>query len=803
MVKKISVSVHGIVDIILRKGHLDTRVFNQASMVEGSKMHAQYQNMQDDNYIAEYSLSDVFQSGDYVFDVSGKADGVIAEEDGSYTVEEIKTTVTDLKEYHNDHGEWHLGQAKFYAYMLAKEKNLKRVKIRLTYLKQGYFRTSLLIEDIFSYADLQEFVNEQIERFRAYIEKVERYKEERDRTCKDIPFPYKYFRAGQEEMIDAIRCAMDEERNLFVEAPTGLGKTLASIFPMVRRFGEGEADRVLYLTSKNSIKRIAVESLNLFNGEGARLKSIEFTSQDTICFNDRIGHCNPDECPFAKNYYDKLLDAIFEFLDTYDTFSREKIIEFCSMKELCPFQFQLDLSRYCDFLICDYTYVFDYLDRLCMREGGWNSNRSYLLIDECHNLPDRVRDMYSSEIHVSFLEESLSLFGESRTLSLKKTLENLIDVIRYIPYSEEDENYKKYSVYILDEKPERLFTELDEFLEDFKALLRKQPKLVDDKMREVFFVLNKFMNIYQRLMDLDLESTFILYIGFEGNRISYIRLSTLDPKPLIADGLEHFNSSVFFSATLSPKNYFMDLLGKKSEDQLLVLPSSFPKENRCVHIDLASSLRYKDRDETLLSVYARCLNFIKAKKGNYLIFCPSFQYLSLLNVYFENDPEKDYDIILQQRSMTELEREQFLDRFAENNERTTLGLVVLGGMFSEGIDLFGEKLIGAIIISVGIPQVSFERDQLKSYYDKIDAGDKKGFSYAYSYPGLNRVLQAAGRVIRSENDKGALLFIDSRYRYTLYQEVFKELYPDARRVISGKSMSSDLYRFWKEDYDGL
>lgn len=351
---------------------------------------------------------------------------------------------------------------------------------------------------------------------------------------------------------------------------------------------------------------------------------------------------------------------------------------------------------------------------------------------------------------------------------------------------------------VTSELPFDLVSHLTSAADSFKSLLRNKTNLITDEMLEFFYLINSFV-LLAEIVDQRPEQ-FLLYYHIEKDEITSLRIANLDSRELIQDGTSLFRSTTFFTATLSPKEYYIDLLGgnPNDEEKILFLDSPFPKENRRVFIDSQISLRYKDRDQTLFSVYSLVKTAVSQKVGNYFIFCPSFEYLTRLYSFFEQEGHPEIDLIVQTRMMSENERQAFLERFQNENEKTTVGLLVLGGVFSEGIDLVGDRLIGAIIISAGLPQVNFERDQIKAYYDNEDADSRKGFHYAYTYPGINRTLQAAGRVIRTENDRGFILYIDSRFRQTPYRTIINELYPDKIEIISPSQLRMQLRQFWKE-----
>ncbi len=797
----LNLSVHDIVDTLLRRGHIDTRVFNQASMQEGTRLHALYQAAQQDGYIDEYALSHTFIQDEFIFRVSGKADGVYIspENKKEVLVEEIKTTVAPLDEFISDHGEWHLGQAMFYAYILALDRKLDHVEILLTYIRQQNFHEMKKIRKTYPFLDLERFVNDLILRYCRFQKKLMRFKKERNESTIGLAFPFSEFRPGQREMMDFVTKANDEEKKVYIEAPTGSGKTISVLYPLIKRFGEEKLDRIYYLTSKNSIKKIAMDTIQLFQNLGVKCKSIEYTAKENICFNDKKGRCNPDECPFARHYYDKLMDAILDSLELEDDFSRNRIADICYHHTMCPYQFQLDLSLYCDILVMDYSYVFDYRDRMALEQGSVARTKTSLLIDECHNLPERVRDMYSMEFFLSDIKDVLPSLGRGEFSSLKADVKALEKAIQEIELSSPTDEDKKEQVYVLNKIPDNIVSCLDDYLVDMKACLKKYALIIDDIMLDFFYLANSFYILSSYCNAEEYSGEYLIYCRLDQNEeIKSIRISNLDSRKIIRECTDYFTSTTFFSATLSPKEYYIDLLaGEIKEDNHLFLSSPFQKENRRVFLDTRISLRYQDRNATLYSVYSLCRNAIEQKIGNYFIFCPSFDYLEQLSSFFMQDHSENISLVIQSRSMREQERAEFLSRFESNPDKTTIGLLVLGGVFSEGIDLVGNRLIGAIIISAGLPSIGFERNHLKNYFSKEDDG-QKGFHYAYTYPGINKILQAGGRVIRTKEDKGFILYIDSRFSQSLYQKIFKDVYPDFIRVVSPSQVKATLRQFWKE-----
>lgn len=797
MAKTVFLSVHDIVDTLFRRGHLDTRIFNQASMLEGTRLHSMYQKMQSDNYISEYSLSDTFIYSDYKFIVSGKADGVIISND-EIVVEEIKTTVADLNQFFLDHGEWHLAQAMFYAYILAKQKNRSFVKVILTYLKQQNFRNNKKVEKVYSFSELKTFVNDAILRYTQYLKKIEKYKEIRDESIPSVSFPFTTYRKGQKELIDYIDDKTSKDQELFIQAPTGTGKTVSVLYPLIKKFGK-KVDRIYYLTSKNSIKKIAVDTLILLKEQGLKAKVIEFTSKKNICFNDKKGHCNPDECPFAKNYYDKLLETIYDALAIHDIYDRKTIEDICYEKNMCPYQFMFDLSRFCDVIICDYSYIYDYNDTLALEENIKVMN-CHLLVDECHNLPDRVKEMYSIELSIEDLTKSIAYCQDEKLKHVKNDLKDIISYIEDIDISEQSDEERKANICSLESINDRLIDLVYEFLSDMKSVLLHHAHVVNDEFMDYYFMLHSFYYLNDLILSDELKNDFMYYVRTDkDNDILSLKIVNLNPRNLILSCSNLFKSVVYFSATLSPSEYYIDLLGGNAYSNTLFLPSPFDLANCRVYFDFRYSLRFKDRDENLYQVFQTCKSALSSKKGNYFIFCPSFDYLYALNNFFRQEPLEKSVVIPQGRYMDEKSRNEFLLSFQSDNDKTTIGLLVQGGIFSEGIDLIGDRLIGAIVISIGLPQVSYERNKMKDYFTQEKNSKDEGFNYAYSYPGINKVLQSSGRVIRSESDKGFIIYIDSRFKQSLYVNIFKNIYPQAKRIISNAALLANLKEFWKEE----
>ena len=794
---KLNISVHDIVDLILRKGHLDTRVFNIASMQEGSRIHKKYQDKQGENYFAEYFLQEEFNYEEYQLNISGRADGIILKENGEYIVDEIKSTVANLDDFISDHGQWHLGQAMFYAYMLAKSKNLKNVEIQMTYISQQNINNIKQINKVYSLKDLELFTSDVVIQYVRFYKKIYHLKKLRDKSVSNLSFPFSQVRIGQGKMIQFVNNSIDEDRDAFIEAPTGIGKTISVLYPACKHLNLNDVTSIFYLTNKNAIKKIAIDTVKMFQKQGSKIKAIQFTSKDNICLNENKKRCNPDECYFAKFYYDKLRDAISDCLEKEDIFSFDFIKNFALDRNMCPFQFQLDLSNYCDVLICDYSYIFNINDFLGLSDLNNNFHKSILCIDESHNLPSRVVEMYSNEFNINYLLDMFPLFNLHHK-KIKKIVCDLIDFIQQYKIDNLvfDKNNLLYQLPKLDVE---LYSFVNDICVEFRKQIKDYPLEISDDLLSYYFYFLDIYNLLKLILD-DFDKQFIFYLSTSPDKkiISY-KIRNVSSREIIKLKTSRFKSTIFFSATLSPKDFYIDLLGGDYKDtkSILALPSPFPKENRLVLVDTRYSLYFKDREKTIPYIFQDIVDSIIQKKGNYFIFVPSYAYLNKLKELFDNS---DLNIRLHYQSpyMNEKDRESFLAYFSKDNKESHIGVLVLHGMFSEGIDLVGDRLIGAIIISTGLPTISFEKNKEAEYYDEIKK-QNNGFEYAYTYPGINKIFQAGGRVIRSETDRGFILYIDSRLKGDNYRKITNEIFPDAIYFKDNKELKGLIKDFFSKE----
>lgn len=780
MDRKITLSVHQLVDFLLRTGDIDTRVFNKATMMEGSKIHAFYQSRQGPEYLSEYLLFEKINICGYEVSFQGRADGIIYN-GVSATVDEIKSTIIDLKDFHEQNEAWHLGQAKCYALMFAHEKKLNTINVRLTYLHQT--KKDKLIKDYaFEIDELENDIYDLFKRYFAFFDNVQNHIDLRNTSSEKLSFPFKTFREGQRKLAKYAYSIAKNGGTLFCEAPTGIGKTMSTLFPYVKSFADKENEKIFYFTAKSSGKDAANNACKILRNNGAILSSILLTAKEKICFKNGA-NCNPDECPFAKGYYNKIQGIIASSLKENDYFDFDIIYKIAEDNEICPMEFQLDLSLFVDVIICDYNYLFDPLVYL-RRYFDNDASKTLVLIDEAHNLVERGRDMYSASIDTyafDAMKKSLKHIEHKKIQSSIKKISSLLNATK--------KDFEPGN-YIIDSVDEKLLKALDNFLLASKDVSKNASNFVTKEMVDFSRETNRFIKLLELYDD-----SFKLYITKIGKRNLKINLFCLDPSKQLHRCMSKVKGRILFSATLTPSEYYIKMLGGKKEDPVLLLPSPFDKDKLCLMIAPTISVAYKKRETTYQSVVDYINTAIKGKIGNYLIFFPSYEYLNKIMPLFIFD--KDVDYYIQNKDMSEIEKEGFLSYFTESPIKTTLGFAVLGGAFSEGIDLVADRLIGVVIVGVGLPQISFERDLIKDYFDKKD--EKSGFEYAYVNPGMNHVMQATGRVIRSEDDKGIALLIDDRFLNKRYRDLFKHEWSNYDVVTSNEDIKELLSSFWGEN----
>jgi DNA excision repair protein ERCC-2 len=790
--EKTPVAVRTLVEFACREGDITLAAPLTDRFRDGAEAHREIQASRPEGYRAEVPLAIEVEGRAVVLAVAGKADGVYR--DGPAAVlEEIKSTDRSLGEIPKGGHRAHWAQAEIYAHMLAVREALPHVEIRLIYVrrKNGEF---VVLTRRRSCEELAGIFASLVTVYLQWCDDLSHWRDLRDRSLDELAFPFPAYRPGQRELLVSAFRVMRDGGELFADAPTGIGKTAAVLYAAVKAIGHGHISQVFYLTAKTTQQHVAEETLGRLRGSQMRLKSITITAKTKICpLRDRYPEkppCDPVICPYARGYYGRINAALRE-LYAHDALTREVVEDLGQKHTVCPFEYSLDMAVWCDLVVCDYNYLFDPRVRLqrffVLRRGDYA-----FLVDEAHNLPDRAREMFSAQIDKkAVLRVKRSLKGGAPQLVeiLSQFNASLLALRKEILAAADGANGQ-----IRATPPPELTDIAERFTHACETYFRSSHgRATDEALVDLYYASRDFVRV---ALDYDERFATLLEAPRGGLRV---KLACVDPSNRLRQALDRGVAAVFFSATLTPFEYYRDLLGGCEESDRLTLPSPFPRENLCVMLDSGVSTRYRDRSGSYVHVAARIHKVIEARAGNYMAFFPSYAYMRQVLAHFDTTGASDAEILVQSPAMSEEERRRFLRRFDDPGERTLLAFVVMGGIFAEGVDLVGDRLTGAIVVGVGLPMICTDRDIIRSYYDKTDDPElARGFRYAYLYPGMNRVLQAAGRVIRSESDRGVVLLIGDRFAQPQYERLCPPDWLPILRVRSAEDIAAELREFWRE-----
>ena len=745
----IKLSVRELVEFVYKSGDINVKNLSVDRAMEGIKAHKILQSQMGDNYHKEFYLKNESVLNDIMFVIEGRADGVINEND-EITIDEIKSTYTNLDLIDDEYNSAHTAQAKCYAYMYGLLNNSEKLNVQLRYYNIDTKETKT-IKHTFTIEELKTFFYNLLDTYIDWAETIINLRKERNKTIEELKFPFDKYRKGQRDFSVGVYQTIKSGKKLFAQAPTGVGKTVSVLFPAIKSLYEKNS-KIFYLTAKSSTKSIAFNTIKIMHDKGLKLRTIIITAKEKICFMEET-KCEPEYCPYAKGYYDKLNIPLRETIKNDCLYTREFIEELGRKHELCPFELSLDLAYMSDIVICDYNYYFD--PRVALqREDVFNKDKDILLIDEAHNLEDRTRNMYSPAIVKEEFYEVYKMMKAEKSLS--KELFNInkkfIDIKKSLKEAK-----------ILEKPPDDLINALRKFVvkaEKYFSELKNEK--APDEFTDIYFKSSFFIKISEIADD-----NFCYYADLAGDK-TMVKLFLIDTSNVLKEIEKNALSSIFFSATLTPLKYFRYILGGDEDDYILKIKSPFDIENLNLMITADISMKYTQRDLNIEKACQYINALITEKKGNYMIFFPSYFFMNKVYSTYESLYPTS-NILLQNQGISEEEQQDIINSFI--NERNLVLFTVVGGIFSEGIDLPLEKLIGAVIIGTGIPQISFERNIIKGFFDdKMNSG----YDFAYKYPGFNKILQSAGRVIRTENDKGTVLLIDSR----LCQYTYLKLFPD-------------------------
>ena len=778
MNKIIKISIRNLVEFIMRHGSIDNRYTSSIKAIEGIRGHQRVQKSYGDNYTAEVPLKYTLTYEDLEIMVEGRADGILIEDEKTI-IDEIKTTTKDLLLIDENTNPLHWAQAKCYGYIYSMQNELDNIDIQITYYNIDTKSTRILRQS-YTLKELEEFFFWLIDEYKSWAQLESDWVNKRNESIKKLKFPFENYRPGQRELAVRVYKSITDSKKCFAQAPTGTGKTISTLFPAIKAMGEDKTSKIFYLTAKTITREVAQNTISLMRKKDLNLKAVTITAKEKICKMEEV-NCNPEYCPYANGYFDRINNSLKDILAKYNDYSKENIERISEEYMLCPFELSLDLTNLSDVIICDYNYVFD--PRVYLKRFFDTKTTDYtFLIDEAHNLVDRAREMYSATLN----EEKFIKVKKLISKKDKRITKVIKEIQSYFEDKLEDLTTLDENDLVESEAPLELCEILSSFIKFVDEHLARTNE-ENEELMDLYFDVYSFLSISDFY---DKNYTTIYTKTFNGMTI---KIYCVNPQKVIEEKMKKAKSNIIFSATLIPMDYFMKMYSYDEEDFIINLKSPFDVKNRLLMIGDNVATTYNKRFETSEDIASYIANCVQAKKGNYMVFFPSYKYMELVfDEMKENYP--NINISIQESNMSEEEKEEFLSMFDEDNKETHVGFCVLGGHFSEGIDLTNDKLIGVIIVGVGMPQIGIERDIIKDHMKDSN----KGFDYAYVYPGMIKVLQAAGRCIRTDDDKGVILLLDNRYSQRRYQSLFPyEWYPNFR-VRKSDDVKTLCERFWSK-----
>lgn len=777
--KQVRISVRALVEFVLRSGDIDNRRSGAAqkdAMAAGTRIHKKIQKRMGGNYRAEVPLkyAALDEEEDIELLVEGRADGIF-EEDGIVTIDEIKGVYMDLERL-TEPVAVHMAQAMCYGYFYCCDRNLDGVRIQLTYCNLETEEIRRFHEDR-SKEELEAWFRSVIHEYFKWARYLCHHELQRNQSISGLEFPFPY-REGQRDLAVAVYKTISRKKRLFIQAPTGIGKTLSTIFPAVQAMGAGKASKVFYLTAKTITRTVAEEAFRILRSRGLVFTAVTITAKEKLCPMEKA-ECNPEACPYAKGHFDRVNEAVFDILHLEQEMDRETVLIYAEKYRVCPFEFCLDISSWTDGIICDYNYVFDPNVRLKRYFADGASGDYLFLVDEAHNLVSRAREMYSASVYKEdFLEVKRIIKGKSPRLErqLDRCNKLLLSMKRECGDWQLLEDVTGLAAGIM-----TAFSYMETFMEEFPEFPERETVL------DFYFCLRDFLNVYE-----ELDGHYRIYEENREDGSFLVRLFCVDPSRLLSRCMDQGASTILFSATLLPVRYYKTLLSGNQEDYAVYVNSPFPEENRLLMVAEDVSSRYTRRSP---SEYRKVADYIRivtqSRPGNYMVFFPSYQYMGEIEEILEEEPLKA-DLLVQGQGMGEAEKAEFLEEFEKERSHSLAAFCVMGGVFSEGIDLKEERLIGVIVVGTGLPMVCVEQEVLKGYFDETE---EKGFDFSYQYPGMNKVLQAAGRVIRTPEDRGVILLLDDRFLRRDHLELFPREW-EHFQVVNRGNAARCLEDFW-------
>ena len=790
---RIEIPIRDLVEFILRSGDIDNRVAqgDMNAMQDGSRLHRKLQQSAGEDYSSEVRMKTEalteYDGEKILMIIEGRADGLFSL-DGITYVDEIKTTLKNVKSM-TEPVSVHRSQAMCYAYIYAHDNDLEKIGVRMTYCNRETEETAFF-KEIFEYAGLKQWFDKLVNEYAKWAVWEIKWRRKRDETIRASSFPFEY-RAGQKGLVAAVYRSMGSGKKLFIEAPTGVGKTMSAVFPAVWSMGEGKTEKIFYGTAKTIARTVAEEAFEILRTKGMSFRSVTITSKEKMCILD-TPECNPEACLRAGGHFDRVNDCVFDMLTHEERIDRDIILQYAEKHNVCPFEMCLDVTLWADAVICDYNYLFDPTVHLKRFFDSGKKNNYCLLIDEAHNLVERAREMYSAELIKEEVlaakqvlkpdkdepsEKGMNDIKQARA-RIEKALEGMNKAL--LAFKRETDSFQVW------DSCDKVILATERFCGLFEELSRElklQPEGAR-RVRDVYFSARHFLNMHE-----EMEDDYEIYTNYTSDRYFRMRLQCMDPSGKLKSMMKLSGSVILFSATLLPISYYRDQLGGEEEDQAIYAPSPFDPARRLLMIGKDVSTRYTRRNEEEYQKIAGYIeSFTGSRKGNYLVYFPSYAVMEEVAARMKG---ADRELMLQGRNMTEREKEDFLLGFTEDPQKTRIGFCVMGGLFSEGIDLKNDRLIGVVVVGTGLPMVCDERELFRDYFDRKNSS---GFEYAYLYNGMNKVMQAAGRVIRTMEDTGAILLLDERFLNRQYISLFPREWSDYRTV-SLDSVNKELEEF--------
>ncbi|WP_341319034.1 ATP-dependent DNA helicase [Paraburkholderia sp. IMGN_8] len=735
------VAVRAMCEFTARRGDLDLRFTPAPTSLEGMAGHVTVAGRRASGYETEITLTGTHRG----LTVRGRADGYDA---AANRLEEVKTHRGDLERMPANHRTLHWAQALVYGHLLCQTRGLSELTIALVYFNIGSQKETLLTET-HTARSLEIFFIEQCERFLDWAVQEEAHRDARNAALGALQFPHGQFRSGQRELAVSVYRAARDGNALLAQAPTGIGKTLATIFPLLKACASDQIDRVFYLTAKTPGRALALDAVETLHQGAAPLplRTLELVARDKACEHPDKA-CNGESCPLARGFYDRL-DAARSTALSGRRLDRSAVREAALKHDICPYYLAQELARWSDVVVGDYNYYYD-SSAMLYALTQINQWRVGVLVDEAHNLLDRARRMYT----VSLDQAAFRVARKMAPAALRKPLDRLNREWNALKRAQTD----TYQVYA--DVPGKLLSAAQNLISAVTDLLAEAPLSIDEASLRFFFDTMHFVALAEQFSEhsiFDITLTADHYAPRDKTSCT-LCVRNVIPAPFLAPRYAAARTTVMFSGTLNPHHFYRDTLGLPEQTNWLDVEGPFRAEQLQVRVAANVSTRWRDRERSLLPIVDLIARQYAAQPGNYLGFLSSFDYLQRV-VALMRERCPDLPVWAQEPGMDEAARDAFLARFRTMNQG--VGFAVLGGAFSEGVDLVGQQLIGAFIATLGLPQMNDVNEQMRR---TMDAKFGNGYDYIYLYPGLQKVVQAAGRVIRTEQDRGVVYLIDDRYR---------------------------------------